>query len=118
VAGKTEQAKEEKIKKEISRLKKNFRNLDGNKLRIVSSLIERAAFLSVSLSEIEEIINIDGYTEEYKNGETQSGMKQNELVKIHISMTKNLATIIGQLARLCPPEERKESKLLALMRGE
>jgi polyphosphate kinase len=118
VAEKTEQTKEEKIKKEISRLKKNFRSLDGNKLRIVSSLIERAAFLSVSLSELEEIINTTGYTEEYQNGENQNGVKQSESVKIHISMTKNLATIIGQLARLCPPEERKESKLLALMRGE
>jgi len=35
---------------------------------------------------------------------------------MYIAMTRNLTAIVKQLADLCPPERRKESKLEALKR--
>ncbi|MFR8130958.1 MAG: hypothetical protein ACLU90_05995 [Lachnospira sp.] len=47
MAGKKEYTKEEKIKKEKTRLKGIFKNLDENKKKLVTPLIEKAAFMSV-----------------------------------------------------------------------
>ena len=108
--------KEEKVKKEIRRLRKVFTALDKNKLAIAESLIEVAAFMRISLDEIQSDINKKGYTEKYQNGANQSGVKQSSSVEIHISMTRNLATIMKQLVDLAPPEQRKDGKLSMFQR--
>jgi hypothetical protein len=108
---KPELTKEEKIKREITRLRRIFRDLDKNKLQAVDSLIRSAAFMSVSLEELQEEINCDGYIEDYNNGGGQKGRKQSEAVKTHIAMTKNHAAIIRQLADLAPPMRKKKSAL-------
>lgn len=114
MATKPDLTKEEKIQKEIARLTRIFRDLDKNKMQAVEKLIRNAAFMAVSLEELQGIINAEGYTEEYQNGATQSGRKQSEAVKIHVAMTKNYTAIIKQLAELAPPQRKKESKLQAL----
>lgn len=68
MATKKELTKEQKIKKEIARLKRVFKDLDKNKLQTVESLIKNAAFMAVSLEELQEIINAEGYVVEYQNG--------------------------------------------------
>ena len=73
MATKKELTKEQKIKKEIARLKRVFKDLDKNKLQTVESLIKNAAFMAVSLEELQEIINAEGYVVEYQNGENQKG---------------------------------------------
>ena len=114
MATKKELTKEQKIKKEIARLKRVFKDLDKNKLQTVESLIKNAAFMAVSLEELQEIINAEGYVVEYQNGENQKPTNQSDAVKTHIAMTKNHAAIIKQLTDLVPPEKKKESKLQAL----
>ena len=108
--------KDEKIKKEISRLLKVFKNLDKNKLATVRPLIQNAAFMIISLDELQEIINRDGYTHEYQNGANQKGTKQTVEVKIHIEMTRNLHTIIKQLADLAPEAVINDDRLAAFRR--
>ena len=105
-----------KIKKEKGRLSKVFKTLDKNKLATVQPLINTAAFIAVTLEELQEIINTEGYISEYKNGANQYGKKQSEAVEIHIQMTRNLTTIIKQLADLVPQEKRKDGKLAAFQR--
>ena len=114
MAAKKDLTKDQRIKREIARLKRVFRDLDKNKLQTVESLINKAAFMAVSLEELQEIINAEGYTVEYQNGENQKGTKQSDAVKTHIAMTKNHASIIKQLTDLVPPEKKKESRLQAL----
>lgn len=106
--------KDQKIKKEYNRLRRIFKDLDKNKLETVESLMRNAAFMSVSLEELQDIINAEGYIVEYQNGANQSGTKQSDAVKTHIAMTKNHASIIKQLCDLVPPEKKKESRLQAL----
>jgi len=114
MAIKKEYTKEEKIKREITRLGKVFKTLDKNKLATVQSLIKIAAFNAVSLDELQEIINQDGYTHEYKNGANQYGIKQSAEAELHIQMTRNQTTIIKQLADLCPPMADANNELAAL----
>ncbi len=105
--------KEQKIKKEAARLRRTFKDLDGNKRKIVEPLILSAAFMTVSLAELEETINEQGYTVEYQNGANQSGTKQSDEVKTHLAMTKNLTTVIAKLAELVPAAQSKKSRLQA-----
>ena len=60
-------SKDELIKKELKRLGKVFADLDGNQRKVVEPLLSTAAFLSVSLAELQESINENGYTEECEN---------------------------------------------------
>ena len=50
MATKKDLTKEEKIKREFSRLKRIFKDLDKNKLQTVESLIKNAAFMAVFTS--------------------------------------------------------------------
>ena len=111
---KASMTKDDYIKAEIKRLKKIFANLTQDASAVAEKLIENAAFMAVSLTDLQRIINEKGYTEEYQNGENQKGTKQSDAVKTHIAMTKNHAAIIKQLTDLVPPEKKKESKLQAL----
>ena len=71
MATKKELTKEQKIKKEIARLKRVFKDLDKNKLQTVESLIKNAAFMAVSLEELQEIINAEGYVVEARSRATR-----------------------------------------------
>ncbi len=106
--------KETRITRERERLAEIFENIDENKLKTVQTLLDRAAFLTVNIQDLEEDLNANGWVEEYKNGANQSGMKKRAEADAHISLTKNLAAIMKQLLELVPPAERKNSKLAAL----
>jgi len=107
--------KETRIKKETRRLKAVFKDLDSNKLKTVDALIRRAAFITVSLEDLEDELNVTGWTEIYTNGKNQEGVKKSAAAEAHISLTKNLNAIMKQLLDLVPPAQKKESKLAAMM---
>lgn len=103
-----------RIKKEKDRLTDIFKDLEPNKLKTCSALIDRAAFITVSLEDLEEQLNRTGWVETYQNGENQSGIKKAAAADVHISLTKNLNAIVKQLLELVPPAQ-KESRLQAMM---
>lgn len=106
--------KETRIKQEKERLSEIFKGLDKNKLDTCAALIDRAAFITISLEDLEEQLNLTGWVEEYQNGENQYGMKKSAAADVHISLTKNLNAIMKQLLELVPPAQ-KESRLAAMM---
>lgn len=106
--------KEERIKSEKTRLKGIFKDLDENKRKLVTPLIEKAAFMGVELDELQEIIEQDGWTSEYKNGENQYGTKKSPEAETYIALSKNYAAVIKQLTELVPAAKRKTSRLAAL----
>ena len=106
--------KETRIKRERERLNGIFQDLEENKLRTCDALLDRAAFITISLEDLEDGLNKTGWTEEYQNGEHQSGMKKSAAADVHISLTKNLNAIMKQLLELVPPSHKK-SKLDELM---
>lgn len=102
--------KTERVSRERNRLAELFKGLEPNKLNTCRALIDRAAFITVSLEDLEDQLNETGFTEYYQNGENQSGWKKSAAADVHISLTKNLNTIIKQLLELVPPSQKK-SKL-------
>lgn len=103
-----------RINKEKKRLSEIFKDLEPNKLKTCEALIARAAFITVSLEDLEDELNANGWTEEYTNGANQYGIKKSAAADVHISLTKNLNAIIKQLLDLVPPAQ-KASRLTELM---
>jgi len=94
--------KDKKIKSEIKRLTAILKELDKNTIKGVKSLIENAAFMSVTLTELQDTINLEGPVSEYKNGENQYGTKKSPEVEIYNTMVKNHMAIMRQLTDLLP----------------
>lgn len=103
-----------RVKKERKRLLDLFEDLEPNKLATCQTLIDRAAYITVSLQDLEEELNETGWTEFYQNGEKQSGRKKAAAAEVHISLTKNLNAIMKQLLELVPASKRK-SRLQEMM---
>ena len=111
---KTEKTKEQKINAEKRRLRGIFKELEENKRKLVTPLIEKAAFMSVELDALQEIIEQDGWTSEYKNGENQYGTKRSPEADTYIALSKNYAAVIKQLVDIVPEAKRKQTRLAAL----
>lgn len=114
MATKTEKTKEQKIKAEKTRLRGIFKELDENKKKLVTPLIEKAAFMSVELDDLQAQIEKEGWTSEYQNGQNQWGTKKSPEAETYIALSKNYAAIIKQLTELVPAAKRKNSRLEAL----
>lgn len=99
---KAEMSKDDYIKCEIKRLKKIFENLTQDAAAVAEKLIENAAFMAVSLNDLQRLINEKGYTEEYQNGENQFGTKKSSEVDIYNTMIKNFNTTMKQLIDMLP----------------
>ena len=91
-----------------------FKDLEPNKLKTCAALIDRAAFLTISLEDLEAELNENGWTETYTNGRNQEGIKKAAAAEAHISLTKNLTAIMKQLLELVPPAQ-KASRLQEMM---
>lgn len=106
--------KETRIRKEKERLGEIFKGLEPNKLKVCQALIDRMAYITISLQDLEEQLNATGWVEVYQNGENQSGIKKAAAADVHISLTKNLNALAKQLLDLVPPAQ-KGGKLEAFM---
>ena len=99
---KKEKTKEERISEELDRLYQRFEDIDANKKVVLVPLIHNAAFMKVSLEDLQEIINRDGVTEVYQNGANQYGVKQSAAVQSYNALIKNYAAVIKQLSGYVP----------------
>jgi hypothetical protein len=98
----TELTREKRIKKEVIRLKRLFNVIPKNTLESVLSLITNAAFMAITLEDLQQKINEDGAVTKYQNGENQWGTKKSPEVEIYNTMVKNHASLIKQLTELIP----------------
>lgn len=111
--------KEMIIKKELKKIKQIYKDLDPNRKKNAESLISSAAFMSVSMMELESIINAKGYTEEYQNGANQKGVKKCSEVEIYNNLAKNYLSYIRQLDDMLQKSGGKveEDELLKFITG-
>ena len=102
--------KEKRIEEELTRITARFSRADGNQKAIVTPLLQNAAFMKVTLEDLQEIINAEGVVDEYKNGQNQYGMKQSATLQSYNALIKNYASVIKTLAQILPPEEKQQPK--------
>lgn len=104
--------KETRISEEFTRLLEIYKDLPENKMKLIRPLIQNAAFMKVTLEDLQLSINKNGCSEEYKNGENQYGKKAAADLQAYNSLIKNYNTVSDGLEKMLPTEKRK-SKLEA-----
>lgn len=99
--------KEEIIKSEKRKLREICKKMDPETKKTVASLVDEAAFMAASLYELRQIIDEKGYTEKYKNGANQEGIKKTSEVEIYNVMIKNYLTTVKQLIDAIPKKKEE-----------
>jgi hypothetical protein len=95
-------SKDERISIELERLSQKFASLDENKKAVLAPMIQNAAFMRVTLEDLQEIINRDGVVETYRNGENQYGQKPSSTLQSYNQLIRNYAAVMKSLTGLVP----------------
>lgn len=103
---KKELSKVEKIKKEIQRLNRIFKDIDDKKKKTVEGLISESAFMRITLEELKENINTYGVIDEMQQGE-YSILRESPYVKTYNTMIQRYTTINDKLISLLPKDIEK-----------
>ena len=114
-----ELTKEKRIKQEIDRINELLADLGEGTLKGVRSLVENAAFMSITIKKKKKAINENGVISEYKNGENQFGTKKSPEVEVYNTMIKNHMSAIKQLTELIPKgnSNSERDELLEFLSG-
>lgn len=105
MAKKKELSRDERILKEERRLRKIYKNIDTDKKGIIDGLIQRAAYMRVTLEDWEKDIMENGYIEMFTQSEkTDPYERERPVARLYNTMNKNYQSIIKQLTDLMPKE--------------
>lgn len=102
------------IKKELAKLNKLFSDLPKNKLELCEGLIQNAAFMKVTLLDLQKEILENGAVIPCTSGNGFETIKDNPAQKAYTTMISRYTVIIKQLSDFLP-EEQRASKLEALI---
>lgn len=105
VASKKETTKDERIKKEERRLKRIYKNIDKDNKAIIDGLIQRAAYMRITLEDWELDIVENGVTEMFTQSiNTPPYERERPVARLYNTMNANYQKIIKQLSDLVPKE--------------
>lgn len=100
-------SREDKIATEKARLKKILADVPKQQVDLCERLIERAAFMLVTLMDYETAITRDGVITEMSQG-SYTIQRENPAAKGYNTMVKNYQAIIKQLTDLLPDKKDAE----------
>ena len=100
--------KEERISKEEKRLRKNYKEIKKDKMAIVDGIIRRAAYMRITLEDMETDLDEKGFVELFSQSErTEPYERERPVARLYNTMNKNYQSIIKQLSDLLPKEAIK-----------
>lgn len=100
--------KEERITDEKNRLTKIYADIDERKKATVQGLIQRAAYMRVSLEDMEKDIDLNGFTEPFSQSENQVPYdRKRPIADLYNTMNASYQKAVNQLTNLLPKEETK-----------
>lgn len=103
-----------RIKKEQRRIAKLYKNLPKDRLEITKKLIERAAYMLVSLEDMEAKISQDGLVVKMPQG-SYTIERAHPLLQQYNAMVKNYNATIKQLNESLPPVEAEQAGQTLMM---
>ena len=104
------EARQKSISKEKRRLTSIYKTIEGKRKNTIVGLIERAAFMRISLDELEEDLGIFGFTEKFSQGDQEPYDRKRPTADIYNSMNTSYQKIIKQLTDLLPKDEAERPK--------
>ncbi len=122
--GMSEEEREEKkkrVRKEYNRIKKIYKDMPPDVKTTVDSLIHRAAFMRVSLEDMEADLDERGFVEFFSQSEkTEPYERERPVARLYNTLNKNYQSIMKQLSDLVPKpkaiESTEEDQLLAFLK--
>lgn len=111
VGRRKELTKEARVKKEVTRLKKVFKELPKDALTVVEGLIVEAADLRVRLEDIREDLDENGYDEMFSQSPEQEPYeRERPQARRYIAMNKSYQSIMKQLGDYIPKKTPEPDK--------
>ncbi|MDL2250463.1 hypothetical protein LJC51_07420 [Lachnospiraceae bacterium OttesenSCG-928-J05] len=105
-----------RINKEIKKLEELFSEIeDEDKLTLVNSLIQEAAFLKIALLQAKEEMKKEGLTTETKNA-SQRFVKAHPSAQIYEKYSRQYTAIIKDLIEYLPPKVKKTVSQITRLR--
>ena len=102
--------KTKRIKKEVARLKRLFKEIDDNKKKLVFTTIDDVAFMTITMQDLRERIVRKGTTCTYKNGENQYGIKQSPDAQMYLQLSQKQTQAMKILVDCLPKTQKVEVK--------
>lgn len=102
--------KETLISTEFDRLLNIFKDIPKDRNELCTNLMQNAAFMVISLRELQDDLRVNGWIEEYQNGENQSGRKPSSASQVYNKLISNYNNIIKQLVGLLPDDKQESVK--------
>ena len=97
-----------RVTKEEKRLMSIYETIEPNRKSVIAGLIRRAAFMRVSLDDLEKELSTGGFTEDFQQGAQGPFKRERPAAKIYISLNTGYQKIIKQLTDLLPKETPQE----------
>ena len=94
--------KDDRIKKEINKLKRIFKDINKDKKTLCAELIRNAAFMAVTLEDLQNDIMENGAIITGTNGNGFEVVQENPAQRSYNTMINRYASIIKQLQELLP----------------
>lgn len=94
--------KQERINKELQILKKIFKDIPEDKKRLAANLIQNAAFMTITLQDLQEQINNEGAILTSINGNGFEVTSEHPAQKSYNTMINRYSSVIKQLNELLP----------------
>jgi 1,2-phenylacetyl-CoA epoxidase catalytic subunit len=112
------EAKEERVKKELNKIKRTFKDMDEDLKKLNQKLMYNAAWLAVSLDDLMQTMDEKGVVIEYQNGANQWGTKKSPESELYTSWAKQYTSTIKQLSDLLPKGGGSDSdELISFLAG-
>jgi len=111
--------KDERIKKTINRLKKLLKNLPSEKKKVAEGLVQRIAFMQVTLEDLEADINENGTVEQFSQTPDIVYERERPAARIYNTTIKNYTSACKQLFDLLPDDKPKPdtAELMNFLKG-
>src|SRR5690625_4855050 len=109
MASKKELTKNQRVRKEVNRLKRIYKDLPKDTLMVVDGLIVEAADLRIRLEDIREDLDTNGYDEMFSQSPEQVPYeRERPQARRYVALNKNYQSIMKQLGDYIPKPEKKK----------
>lgn len=97
------------IKKEEKKLNTIFKDIPEDKKSLCEGLIKNAAFMYVTLEELQKEINENGAMIKYQSGNGFDTIRDNPAQKAYTTMISRYTGIIDQLNKMLPSDKTMQN---------
>ena len=114
---KSKTQKQRRINKEKNKLIKLFEEIPENQKKLCEKLIDNAAYMAVTLEDLQQIVTEEGAVIKKKNGNGFIVTQEHPAQKTYTALVKTYATTVKQLSEILP-EQQVDSKLMAFLNND